>query len=70
MTCNISLDGASNQQLINVLNNNLIINCPVLSDEVGRARAIYVLVTAILKGKLARKKTDHIEFKQHPPIQL
>ena len=59
----------SNQQLITVLSKNFIINCPVLSDDVRCAHAIYVPATAILKGKMARKKPKHIEFKQHIPIQ-
>ena len=51
------------QQLINALNKNSIINCPVLSDDVRRAHVIYGPATASLKGKTARKKPKHIEFK-------
>ena len=40
----------SYQQLFNVLNKNLIINCQVLSDDVQHAHVIYILATAILKG--------------------
>ena len=36
-----------NQQLINALSKNLIINCPVLSDDVRRAHYIYGTATAI-----------------------
>ena len=37
------------QQLINSLSKNLIINCPVLSDDARRAHAIYGPATYILK---------------------
>ena len=40
----------SDQHLINALSKNLIINCPVLSDDVRRAHAIHGRATAILKG--------------------
>ena len=40
----------SDQQLINVLSKKLIINCPVLSDNVRRAHAIYGPVTTLFKG--------------------
>ena len=60
----------SNQQLVNDLSKNLIISCPVLSDDVRRAYAIYGPATTILKGKMMRKQPTHIEFKQHIPIQV
>ena len=59
----------SDQQIINSLNINLIINCPVLSDGVRHARAIYGPSTAILKGEMVRKKPKYIELKQRIPIQ-
>ena len=59
----------SNKQLINVLSKNLIINCPVLSDDVRHTHAIYGPATAILKGGMVRKKPKHVEFKHRIPIQ-
>ena len=59
----------SNQQLINALSNNFIINCPVLSDDVRCAHAVYGPATTILKGEITRKNPKHVEFKQRIPIQ-
>ena len=47
-----------------------MINRPVLLDDLRHAHAIYGPATAILKGKMARKKPKHVEFKQHIPIQV
>ena len=57
------------RQLINALSKNLIINWPVLSDDMRCAHAIYGPDTDILKGKTTRKNPKHIEFKQRIPIQ-
>ena len=59
----------SNKQLIKALSKNMIINCPVLSDDVRRSHAIYGPATYILKGEMVRKKPKHIDFKQHISIQ-
>ena len=59
----------SYKQLINALSKNMIINCLALSDDVIRAHEIYGKATAIMKGKMARKNTNNIEFKQHIPIK-
>ena len=42
------LGWTSDQQLINALSKTLIINCPVLPDDVRCAHAIYGPTTAIL----------------------
>ena len=59
----------SNKQLINALSKNLIINRPVLSDDVRRAFAIYGPASDILKGEMARENLKHVEFKQRITIQ-
>ena len=59
----------SNQQLIKALTKDLIINCPVLSDDVRRAFAIYGPASDILKGEMARENLKHVEFKQRITIQ-
>ena len=63
------LGWSSDQQLINSLSKNLIINCPVLSDDVRHAHSIYWPATDVLKGVTMRKNPNHIVFKQHVPIQ-
>ena len=57
------------QQLINSLSKNLIINCPVLSDDARRSHAIYGLATSIFKWEMARNNPKHIEFKKRIPVQ-
>ena len=47
----------------------MIINFPVLPDELRRAHAIYGTTTAILKEMMMRKKPKHIESKKQIPIQ-
>ena len=59
----------SDQHLINALSKNLIINLPVLSDDVKHAHAIYGLATAILKGEMVRNKLKRVEFKHRIPVQ-
>ena len=44
-------------------------NCLALLDDVIRAHEMYGKATAIMKGKMARKNTNNIEFKQHIPIK-
>ena len=58
-----------NQQPFKYLSNNLIIKCPVLSNDMICAHAIYGPATVILKGEMVRKKPKHVEFKKIIPIQ-
>ena len=60
----------SNKQLINALSKNLIINCPVLSDDLRHAHAIYGPATAILKEEMVRKKPKCVGFKQRITVQV
>ena len=50
----------SDKHLINAISKNLIIDCPVLSDDVKRSHAIYGPTTAILKGGIVRKNLKHV----------
>ena len=59
----------SYQQSINALIKNLIINWPILSDDVRRSQAIYGTATDILKVKMARKRPKHVDFKLCITIQ-
>ena len=63
------LGWTSDQQLINAISKNLIINCPVLSDDVRCDHALYWPATSILKGGVVRKKPKCVEFKQCILIQ-
>ena len=44
----------------NILSNNQIINTRVTVDGIKRAEAIYVTRVAILKGKMVRKRPQHV----------
>ena len=61
----------SDQQLTKILQDNLIINCHLTSDDVKRATAIYGPVISILKGKMIRAHAKHVKHKKisvHPTI--
>ena len=60
----------SDKQLISALSNNLIINCPVLLDDLRCTHDINGPATGILEGEMVRKKPKHVEFKQIIPIQV
>ena len=59
----------SDKHLINAISKNLIIDCPVLSDDVKHDHAIYGPDTAILKVGMVRKNPKYADFKQRIPIQ-
>ena len=59
----------SYQHIINAISKNLVINCPLLSDDVRCAHAIYGISNAILKREMVRNNPKHIEFKQRIPLQ-
>ena len=52
----------------NILSNNQIINTRVTVDGIKRAEAIYVTRVAILKGKMVRKRPQHIQNVPRIPL--
>ena len=62
------LDWPADQYMIEQLQHNRIINCPVTPDDVKRAIAIYGRVIPILKGKMVHKTPKHIKTKERIPI--
>lgn len=50
------------------INQGHILNCPVISDDVNRAEAIYGPLVPLLKGKTTRRNKAHISNQPFVPI--
>ena len=58
----------STADLKRYINNNLIINCPITSDDIARADAIYGPQIPLLKGKTVRQRPEHINNVPRVPL--
>ena len=50
----------SQEEYKHMVNGNLLLNTAVTSDDINRAEAIYGEGTQIIKGKMTRKRPEHI----------
>ena len=64
-----SMGWPSSQSFKHMINNNLIRNCGITSDDVSRAERIYDLPPPILKGKSTRSKPPKVNI-HHTPLPL
>jgi Reverse transcriptase (RNA-dependent DNA polymerase)/Zinc knuckle len=51
----------STHDYINIVNKNLLLNCPVTAADIRAAEEIYGPDIGSLKGKTVRRKVDHVE---------